>query len=250
MIALTSELVLADDVNTLVSIGADYWMPSIDAKVKSSELSIIGTEIDVINDLGLDDSEGIANFKGSIDMPLLPELYLSYFSIDGSGSKNITKSLTYKGQIYSATNNVTSKYDITQFEGLLIFHMINLDAGRIGPLVGVKYFEVETELKDNTTGITKSESVDGPVPVIGLAAAVKLPAKFRIEGLVRGLSIEVDDVDASMFDIDFGLNYDFNRFFRAVVGYRYFAIDAEDSGNNDTVDIKFTGPYIGISGSF
>ncbi|MBI4845378.1 MAG: hypothetical protein HY810_02730 [Candidatus Omnitrophica bacterium] len=241
---------LADEVNTLVSIGADYWMPTLDAKIKSSELSVIGTQIDIIDDLGLDDSEGIVNIKGSIDMPLLPELYVSYFAIDGSGSKNITNTLTYKGQTYSATNNISSKYDVTQFEGLLIFHLINTDIFRVGPLVGAKYFEVETELKDNTTGIIKTESVDGPVPVIGISAAVKFAEKFKLECLARGLSIEIDNVDAAMFDVDLGLHCDFNRFLRVSTGYRYFAIDAEDSSNNDSVDIKFTGPYIGITGSF
>ncbi len=250
MLAFSSVASFAEEVNTLVSITADYWMPGIDANIKSSELGAIGTDIDIIDDLGFDDSENIPSIKASIDLPFLPELVVSYFKIDGSASKTITKNITYKGYSYTAAGNVTSKYDITHYEAFLQFNLLNQDFGKLGFLVGAKYFEVDTELKETATGTTNTESVDGPVPIIGIAAGIKLPAKFRFEAMARGLSLEIGDIDAALYDIEAALHYDFNRFIRASVGYRYFLIDGEDTSTNDSVDIKFAGPFLGITGSF
>ena len=248
MLTLGLSNVQADEKNTLISITADYWMPNVDATIKSSELAVIGTNIDIVEDLGLDDSESVPAFKATVDLPLFPEILLSYFTIDSNAQKTLTKNVVYKGTTYSISNLVNSSYDITHYEALLGFPLINADVAKIEVLIGAKYFEVETSL--TTSGITQTDSIDGPVPVVGLMGDINLPSKFRFAGIARGLALEVDDVDAKLYDIEAAIHYDFNRFLRASAGYRYFMIDAEDNSTNDSVDIKFTGPFIGMTGSF
>lgn len=238
----------ADEKNSLVSVSADYWMPSIDATIKSSELTTIGTQIDFVDDLGLDDSESIPAFKASIDLPLFPEILVSYFTIDSDAQKTLTRNVVYKGVTYSVSDVVNSSYDLTHYEALLGFPIINADTAKLALLIGAKYFEVETSLRTNV--VSQTDSIDGPVPVVGVMGDIKLPSNFRFEGIARGLSLEVDNVDAKLYDIEAALHYDFNRFLRASAGYRYFMIDAEDNSTNDSVDIKFTGPYVGVTGSF
>ena len=252
IIAIYSVSVYAEAANTLISLKVDYWMPSVDAEVKSSELSLVGTQIDLVDDLGLDDSESIPAVMGSIDFPLFPEILVSYFAVDSSASKVITKDIVYKGTTYSISDTVSSSYDITHFEALLNFGLIKTEMADLGLLIGAKYFEVETTLTSTSAGVTQTESIKGPVPVIGVKGGVGLPGKFRVEGIGRGLVLEVGDVNASIFDVDLGMHYDFNKFLRASAGYRYFAIDAEDTSDNvtDKAEIKFAGPYIGITGSF
>ncbi len=250
IIAISTINVYAEAANTLISVKADYWMPSVDAEVKSSELSLVGTQIDLVDDLGLDDSESIPALTASIDLPLFPEILVGYFTVDSSASKIINKQIVYKGTTYNMSANVISSYDITHFEALLNFGLLKSETADLGLLVGAKYFEIETTL--TSAGITQTESVEGPVPVLGVKGGVGLPGKFRVEGIGRGIVLEVGDVDASLFDIDLGVHYDVNKFLRASVGYRYFSIDAEDTSNNvsDKAEIKFAGPYIGITGSF
>jgi len=249
LVSCNTEAAFAEAKDTLISVRADYWMPSIDAEVTSSEFSVVGTKIDLIDDLGLDDSENIPAIRGSLDLPLFPEILVSYFAVDSSATKTLTKSLTYKGKTYSVAETVASKYDITQYEALLVFPLINQDAGKLGFLFGAKYFEVESELNGSVTGDNK-ESVEGPVPVIGANIGIGLGEKIKIEGLARGLVLEIQDLDASLFDIEVDLTYDFNRALRAYVGYRYFSIDAEDTSTKDKVDIKFAGPVAGVTLSF
>ena len=195
----------AEAENTLISLRADYWMPGLDAEVMSSELSLVGTQVDLVDDLGLDDSETIPAITGSIDLPLFPEILVGYFAVDSSASKVITKQIVYKGTTYAVSSNVSSSYDITHFEALLNFGLLKSEAADLGLLVGAKSFEIETTL--TSAGVTQSESVEGPVPVIGVKGGIGLPGKFRVEGIGRGLVLEVGDVDASIFDIDLGVHY-------------------------------------------
>jgi outer membrane protein len=238
----------ADDINTLVSVSADYWMPSIDATIRSSELSLIGTDINFIDDLGLDNNASIPNFKASVDLPLFPEILVSYFAIKNDAEKTLTKNLEYKGTTYSVSDLVSSSYDIKHYEALLGFALINNDFAKFALLVGAKYFDVKTSLANSL--VTQSDSINGPVPVVGVMGDIRLPAKFRLEAIARGLDLEINDINAKLYDIEAAVHYDFNRFLRASAGYRYFLIKAEDNSTNDSVDIKFTGPYVGFTGSF
>ena len=250
IIAISGANVYAEAANTLISLRADYWMPSLDAEVTSSDLTIVGTTVDLVDDLGLDDSENIPALTGSINFPLFPEILVSYFAVDSSASKVITKDIYYQGTQYVATTNVSSSYDITHYEALLNFGLIKSETADLGLLIGMKFFEVEATI--TSAGATQTESVKGPVPVIGVKGGIGLPGKFRLEGIGRGLSLGIGDTDASLWDIDVGVHYDFNKILRASAGYRYFAIDAEDTSENfsDKVNIKFAGPYIGVTGSF
>ena len=158
-------------------------------------------------------------------MPLFPELIFSYFTIDAQSTKTLTQTFAYKGQTYTAGANVTSKYDLKQYEAMLGFPLFKAEAGEFSFLLGGKFFEIDSSIKDNGTGITESESLSGPLPVLGAKAEVMLPAKFKFGAVVRGLKLKISDVDTSLYDIGAVLHYDFNRLLRASVGYRYFLID-------------------------
>ncbi|MFH1093627.1 MAG: hypothetical protein V1739_05670 [Candidatus Omnitrophota bacterium] len=238
----------AESKNNLFCVTGEYWTASLTSDIKITDLGVIGTELDFIDDLGLDDSENITTLSGAIDLPFLPRIVVSYFDLSVDGSKNVTRTFNYKGKTYSVGTNLTSSLDVSCLEGYMEFMLLKQDFGELGVLLGARLFSVETQLTDNTTGITDSESVEGPVPIVGAQAEIQLPAKFRIGGILKGFSINYDSSEFKMYDIAAALHYDFNRFMRASAGYRYFLIDGKDDQNS--AEVKFTGPYIGLTGSF
>ena len=248
IMALAASAAHAEAKDTLISVTGEYWMPTVDAKVRSSDLSVVGTDINFIDDLGLDDSETVPSLRGSLDLPILPEILFSYFKVDSDATKTLTQAVTYDGVTYNISDVVTSSYKIEHYEALMALNLINTDSAKFGLLIGAKYFKVDTSLSSVAAG-SRSDSIDGPVPVIGAMLGLGTE-KVRLELLGRGLSVSAGDVDASLFDLQADLNYDFNRFFRVGAGYRYFAINAEDSSTDDKADIKFAGPYVSITGSF
>ena len=252
MMALCASGAYAESSDTVVSIRADYWLPVLDGEIISSELALVGTKIDLVDDLGFDDSEGLPAITGSIDLPLpfVPELLFSYSKADSSATNVLTKQLVFNGAVFNVSDTVNSSYDVTHFEALLNFGLVKTDAVDFGILAGVKYFEVETSI--SSFGVTQTANVKGPVPVVGVKAGIGLPLDFRLEGIGRGISLQIEDVDATLYDIDVGLHYDFNHFLRASAGYRYFMVDAEDDsdGVTDKVDISYSGPYVGVTASF
>ena len=94
-----------------------------------------------------------------------------------------------------------------------------------------------------------------PIPMLGLRGDFLLPFTGLRAGVeVSGFSVDVEDVDVTYMDIDANLNYAFNDWTEAVIGYRSIALDLSgdlDDGDGGTtnlvVDIKYAGPYFGVA---
>ncbi len=125
--------------------------------------------------------------------------------------------------------------------------LLKEDLVEIGFLFGAKYAQIDTELKDSVYG-TLSESVEGPVPIIGVQAEVKLSKGFGVGAIAKGIKINVGAIDFTLLDLQGALNYDLNRFLRASAGYRYMLVDGTDGDNS--AKVTYTGPFVGITGSF
>jgi hypothetical protein len=94
-----------------------------------------------------------------------------------------------------------------------------------------------------------------PIPMLGLRGDFLLPFTGLRAGVeVSGFSVDVEEVAVTYLDIDANLNYAFNDWTEAVIGYRSVTLDLSgdlDDGDGDTtnlvVDIKYAGPYFGVA---
>ena len=245
---MSAPKVSAKEYNNFMAVEVSYWLPSSDADVRATELSVLGTNIDVENDLGIDDSPAVTSISASFNLVRFNRFVFSFLSIEADGNKDITRDITFKGRTYSVGENVSSSYEFKHYEGYYEFIPFKQDAAELGVLVGVKYIEIDSQLTSNTSTISESASVKGPLPIVGVQGEIRLPYKFQLSGVGKGFIINYSDSDFKLIDIVTALNYDINNFLRATVGYRYFLIDAEDGDNK--ADIEFTGPVVGLTGSF
>ena len=96
-----------------------------------------------------------------------------------------------------------------------------------------------------------------PVPMLAGRAAVEV-WELELEGLVSGLSVDVDGNTATVIDLDVALNWELvdlggTAMGAITLGYKSFDIDVEyDDGADGSVDLDlaFTGPYFGITLTF
>jgi len=242
--------VFAADANSRVSAGVDIWISTLAAEATVSSDSVTGTNVDLIDDLGLDDSVSPSALGLSVNLPFLPELNLSYLALDGQATKTITKPFVVNGATYGAGDNVTSSYDFTEYEANFGFGIIKRETLSLSFLLGAKYFEIQTAIKDNTTGVSFDQTVNFGIPVVGMKAEVGLPAKFKIGAGARGMTLDTGDVNATVLNLDGAVHFDMNKFVRLSIGYRYELIDCEMAKEKDSVDINFAGPFAGITASF
>jgi len=242
-----SSIVYAKAANNIVGVDVDYWMSKLNADVRSTDLGLLGTKIDAINDLDVSNSENIISASINLNILRSHRFVVSYFALDVKGQKILSEDIAYKGVTYSAATDVSSGLKATLFEGYYEVMLLKQSFGEVGILLGAKYAQIEASLSNAVNG-EQSESIDGGVPIIGVQAEVKLPAKFVLSSIAKGFNLSTGNIDFTVFDMQAALNYNFNRFSRACLGYRYFLIDGEDS--NSLAKVVLNGPYAGVTFSF
>lgn len=244
---LLSGISEAKSVDTRLDADINYWFSELDGKVQVTDAGLSGTKIDLVNDLGVDDSENIPNFTLSYRLFENSKISFSYFDVENEGSKSINQVFNYKGNTYTVGATVTSSLDLTVIEGRYGYRFLGTDKYDLYGLIGVKYAKVKAELNNTSFG-TKKEEITAPVPVVGISAEVRPFNKFAIGGEITGLTISTGSVDFTLIDALANVGYDISDNFRASLGYRYLNIDGSDG--DDSVEVTYQGPYAAIVGSF
>jgi len=163
--------------------------------------------------------------------------------------------LELNGVTISGSENVSTQFDLGLTNLAMTWDLWPGDTIEAGIGVGATLVDINakiTSLDNPGNEITTDEQV--PVPMLTGRLGVDL-GRFDIEGLVSGISVDVDGNTATVIDMDIGLAFQLINFGGEVmgsigVGYRSFSIDVEyDDGSGGSVDLNtdFAGPYFGIT---
>ena len=202
-------------------------------------------------------------FNHSSNHPFSDQLSFTFNNPDTAIGGTLTETLDV---------SLSSSLDFDLQKILLEWDLFNSPAFRVGLLLGVDLMTFNgfgIELTDNViyndgtddyvifdkgeeSSIATAEQL--PIPMIGLRGDVLLPFTGLRAGVeVSGFTVDIEQVDVTYLDIDANLNYAFNKWTEAVIGYRSVGLDLSgdlDDGEGGTtnlaVDIKYDGPYFGI----
>jgi hypothetical protein len=166
--------------------------------------------------------------------------------------------------VFEESVDFTTSLDFDLQKMLVGLDLFNSPSFRIGLLAGVDLmsfngfgitidetisFEGEVLVSEGTNySIATTEQL--PIPMVGLRGDVLLPFTGVRAGLeVTGFSVDVEDIAVTYLDWDLNLNYAFNDWTEAMVGYRSVALDIDGKveETNITADIEYAGPYFGVS---
>ncbi|MEK7842089.1 MAG: hypothetical protein AAB197_05385 [Deltaproteobacteria bacterium] len=221
--------------NAIVHVEGRYWFTSLESSVKVTDLGAIGTEINLVDTLGVDDKKNF--WEGRIDLNLFDHhLRYAYMPMSWKGTKNITQSINFAGQTYTANASVDSKLDVLYQRLGYEYDIINLLGNKLGVIIDLKLLSVDASLK--TTGINKSYSKTAPVPTIGMAAQVGLPFLFSVGAEVTGIAYNGNH----LIDGEASVNFEPIPFTTISGGYRMFDLKLENGDNK--VDFKLNGPFL------
>ena len=222
----------------IVHVEGRYWFTGLNAKGKATEASLIGTEIDFVDTLGMEKSKNF--WEAKIDLNLGDHhLRYAYMPLSWVGQKTLTQSINFNGATYSASTKVDSKLDIIYQRVGYRYNIIDMLENQLGIILDVKILDIKTDLK--ATGIDKSYSVTAPIPTIGLGAQVGLPFLFSFGGEVTGMAYG----DNQLIDWEASLNFNPIPFTTISGGYRAFALNVKDKDNK--VDFSLAGPFLMVN---
>lgn len=190
--------------------------------------------VDVKNNLfWTEESQGYLFATLEHPVPILPNVRLTYTSLDHAGSGST--SFDFDGVTYSG--NVANDFTIEQTDLLLYYevldNVVSLDLG-----LNVRLLDISFTINDGTNNT--SESVSAPVPMIyGMVGASPWPGVL--------LSAEANYMTLSgstVSDFNAKISYMTDFFVGFEAGYRTETIELEDVDNTDA-NLDFKGPFIG-----
>ena len=111
--------------------------------------------------------------------------------------------------------------------------------------MGAKYFDFTGELASTRLGSIK-EGGRAPVPELG--AAVRFQHDwFQAYAGLKGIALNIKDVNGKVLDGRAAVGVGKYGFCLSA-GYRYFLVDIKS--NDASLNLNYTGPYIGLSYEF
>jgi outer membrane protein len=224
---------------------ADYWIPTFKGDLRVDGNGVIGTEINLKDDLGIsnDNIPGAEAYIGIGNH----EITLAYSQVNLSGAKKIDKEIKFNGKTYDVAENVeselkTSMIDLEYQYKLVNFHYI-LAGLSFGIIAKVKYFDGEVKIKSSSD---TNKNIQVPIPMIGVGAKIGLlanilEARAKVTGMGYSGNLFYDAMaDLSLTPIPF-LNIH--------GGYRAMSVKI-DNVSDVYAKMDFYGPYVGLLISF
>jgi hypothetical protein len=228
--------------HALLDVEARYWYTNLDDSIRFSNGSIAGTDINLVNDLGVDDKKGFA--EGRITLELgSHKLRYGFMPMQWKGSKTLNQSIVFNGQTYTASTNVDTKAAVDYHRLGYEYDIIDLLDNRLGLIFELKYFDVDARL--TSTGLNEKGTLRAPIPTIGVAGQVGLPFLINVGGEITGISA---GKNIYLVDAEAAINIKPAPFVVISGGYRIFKLHADK--NSDLVDITLRGPFISLKADF
>lgn len=230
-----------------VSVGADYWLPSISGDVTLGEGILSNTTIDIEDVLDLED-EATVNVHAALQLASVT-LEASYFELDYSGSNSITRSFNFGGQTFVVGTTVGSNVDILFAGAKAKIGLVKLGPVAMGAIVGVNYVGLETDLRESTGTIKPvKETLETPFPVIGAVVTVNQDISdwSTVFGDVEasGLYIDAFDIEGGFFDLTVRAGIRFIDVIKVGAGYRLIDLELRDSNDDFEWNLSLGGPFV------
>lgn len=237
----TSSYVQADAAG--IEVGAYQWTPDHTGLIAVDDGSTAGSELNLESDLGYSDEDHNVIWASlEHPLPFIPNFKIVSSDLDVGSTETLTRDITFGGETYSASEDVTSRIDMSNTEYTLYYEIldnwVNVDVG-----LTLRQYDGVIALSTDPTGsnINEMEDVDFTIPLIYLKARVDLPLTgFFVDGEMNVISYD----DDSISDLAFSVGYESDIGLGAKAGYRTFTLDVEES--DFVADVEFKGAYVSV----
>lgn len=236
------------------AVGEDYhieaayawWDAEPSLFVNSESLGIIGTEVDLIGDLGIEKKRlGVFNLvlKPSKKHRLLFQRLPIQYATD---AYPVQREFVFNGQRYRVGLPVTTTVDFTTYSFGYEYDFLYFKRGFVGANVNVKYTNIDLDLQSPIGN--EFVTAAAPIPAIGFAGRGYVTRNLAVDAsltffrMPQNLKEQIEG-DGRYTDFDLHGTYNFNKNVGAQAGWRKTTIFYNQ--DLDTGDLQFKGMYFG-----
>lgn len=225
-----------------------WWNAEPSLIVNSESLGILGTDVDLISDVGIEKHK-----LGKFDLVLKPSkkhrfryqhLPITYTT----DAFPVTREFVFNGQRFRIGLPVTTSVDFSTDSFGYNFDFIHVPRGFFGAGISVKLTNIDVELRSPILPNPEFFKQTAPIPAFSFAGRGYVTPNLSIDSEVSFFRIpksleEQLEGDGSYNDIDIHATYNVNKYVGAQLGWRKTTIFYE--AEFDRGDLKFTGLYFG-----
>jgi opacity protein-like surface antigen len=216
-----------------------YWVTDLQAETKVTSNSLIGTNIDLRDDLGID-NEDFPEARLTWHTGPNSRIRFAYTQVAYDGSKSLEKIVNFNGVTYAAGTQVNSELAIDYFRLGWVWQFLNFaeDKIKIGPMIEAKAFLLDISLDAPSIPASESEDFMFGLPTIGGMLDFTLNEKLNLFAEASGLP---SAGYGHFFDAEAGVRYIPVDNFTVILGYR--AINAQIEDDDNFGELRITGPF-------
>ena len=222
-----------------------YWFPELSGDLRVDDAGIVGTELNLEDDLGVDDeSYPIIEVLAGIGRH---HLSLSFYNADYEGDVVLSQDIIFNGELFQVNERVVSNLEYDNYDFMYRYDLIDLEnflaGGSLGLVARLMVFDGSASITSTT--VTTKEDFTAPIPMLGANFHVGiLKDVLEARVLVTGIGYS----DNTIFDGQAEISLTPFPFLDIHGGYRFFIIDVEED------DVKFdfdnSGLYVALTVSF
>jgi len=234
------EPAVGEDYHVEASYG--WWNATPALIVNSESLGILGTDINLVDDLGISKKN-----LGRLNVVLRPatkhKFKFEYLPVEYlTDSVTLQREFVFNGQRYRVGLPVSTTARYNTFRFGYEYDFIYRSRGYAGVLLDAKYTDVRVELlspigEEFTTAVA-------PIPTIGFVGRGYVAKNVAIGGELSFFRVPdnlSEDYDGEYTDFDIYGTVNFTNNVGATVGYR--SVDVFYQADRDTGSLKFKGLY-------
>jgi hypothetical protein len=233
----------------IVEFGAFVWKPNPEMILRTETLNIVGTSIDLVEDLGMEKGN-LPDFRFILRPIRKHKLRISHVPIHYSAESVLDRTIVFDGTVYRVGLPVISDFEWKAWRFGYEYDFIARDRGYVGVIFEAKY----TDVKLDIASLALSETIEAraPIPAVGGTFRV-YPAPFAaITGEITGIklpgSLTDGDDSAEYLDWDLYATVNFTRNVAVQLGYR--TLNVSYRFDEEFGDFEVRGVYFGAVARF
>ncbi|MGE3844739.1 MAG: hypothetical protein AB7I50_24505 [Vicinamibacterales bacterium] len=228
----------------VVEFGAFYWNPTPELVVRTETLNILGSAIDLVDDLGVE-RKRLPDLRFVLRPARKHKFRVAYSPIEYTTESVLRRSIVFNGTTYQVGIPVNSVFEWKTWRFGYEYDFVARERGYVGVIADVKYTQVEMAIASPLRAETVKATA--PIPSIGGTFRVYPVPMVALTGEVTGVrlpgSLTDGDETADYLDWDLYATVNFGRHVGAQVGYR--TLDVSFRYDEEFGDMKMKGPYFG-----
>lgn len=235
-----------------VELGGTIWNPMLMGTISSEQFKIVGSTIDLVNDLGFEQTR-LKELRLVLRPARKHRVKVQYTPISYTATTNFTRVIKFNGINFPAAIPIATAFDWKVLRFGYEYDMVYRDRGFFGVFVEGRYTEFLGSLKSASPLFVGSEFTEAkaPLPALGVSGRAYVAPNVALNLEVSGFNVPgtiKKGYAANYYDWDIHGTVNVTNNFGIQVGWRRMTTFLEV--DNDKADFRFQGMWFGAAARF